>query len=289
MRNLTLYAGARGDYWETYDGMANQIGTKGFPQYYDSNSDFSMSPKGSLVYKPWDDTTFRTSIGTSFRPPDVYELYRTWATSYGAVYESNPNLKPETSFSWDMGVEQKLGSSTVFKFNFFNNTIHDYINAMTVKSNALYKEVNAGEAETKGVELEIETKPWECLRLFSNATYIHSKMLDNPANPLSVGKQLVGVPEWMFNLGGELTYRKFAFTLTGRYVDKQYSNDQNLDKVSGVFGSYDSYFTADLCVRYKLTKWATLDFAIYNMLDKEYFAYYQAPGRQFFGGLTVKF
>ncbi len=81
LRNLTLYAGARGDYWKTYDGMANQVGSSGFPQYYDSNSDFSVNPKGSLVYKPLDTTTFRASIGTAFRPPDVYELYRTWATS----------------------------------------------------------------------------------------------------------------------------------------------------------------------------------------------------------------
>jgi iron complex outermembrane receptor protein len=269
--------------------MANQVGSPGFPQYYDSNSDFSVNPKGSLVYKPLDATTFRASVGTAFRPPDVYELYRTWATSYGAVYESNPNLKSETSFSWDIGVEQKLGSSSVLKFNYFNNIIYDYIYAMTVTPNVLYREVNSGKAETNGIEFEIETRPWECLKVFSNATYIHSEMLNNPANPLIVGKQLVGVPEAMFNLGGELTYRKFSFTLTGRYVAKQYSNDQNLDRVSGVFGSYDSYFVADFKVRYKVTQWATLDFAINNMLGEKYFAYYQAPGRQFWGGMTVKF
>jgi iron complex outermembrane receptor protein len=288
LRNLTLYAGARGDYWETYDGMANQVGSPGFPQYYDSNSDFSINPKGSLVYKPLDTTTLRASIGTAFRPPDVYELYRTWVTSYGTTYQANPNLIPETSFSWDLGVEQKLGSSTVLKFDYFNNTIHDFIYAASVSPN-LNVETNAGKAETDGFEFGIETKPWECLKVFSNATYIHSEMLDNPANPLTVGKQLVGVPEYMFNLGGELTYRKFSFTLTGRYVAKQYSNDQNLDRVSGVYGSYDSYFVADLYVRYKLTNWVTLDFAINNMLGEEYFAYYQAPGRQFFGGLTAKF
>ncbi len=140
-----------------------------------------------------------------------------------------------------------------------------------------------------GVEFEIENKPLDCLKLFANATYTHSEMLSNSADPLSVGKQLQYVPEWMFNLGGELTYRKFSFTLTGRYVDKQYGNADNLDKVSGVFGSYDAFFVADFKVRYKLTNWATLDFAVNNMLDEKYFTYYQAPGRQFFGGVTAKF
>ncbi len=286
LRNLTLYAGARGDYWEGYDGMVNWVGSAGYPKYYDSNSDFSVNPKGSLVYKPWDCTTFRTSIGTSFRPPNVYELYQTWQY-YGKTYASNPNLQPETSFSWDIGAEQKLGSSTVCKLNYFNNTIHDYIYSMSINP-TLSMESNAGKAETNGVEFEIETKPWECLRLFSNATYIHSKMLEN-ANPLFVGKQLQYVPEWMFNLGGELIYRKFSFTLTGRYVDKQYGASDNTDTRSGVYGSYDSFFVADFKVRYKVTQWATLDFAINNMLDEKYFTYYQAPGRTFFGGVTAKF
>ena len=54
-------------------------------------------------------------------------------------------------------------------------------------------------------------------------------MLSKFGDPLSVGKQLPWVPEWMFNLGGEVTYRDFTFTLTGRYVSKQYGNAENTD------------------------------------------------------------
>jgi iron complex outermembrane receptor protein len=289
LRNLTLYAGVRGDYWKTYDGIGEIVGMSGYPQYYGANSDFSVNPKGSLVYKPLNDTTFRASVGTSFRPPTVYELYTSWS-SMGYTSEANPNLRPETSFSWDIGAEQKLGSSTVCKLNYFNNTISDYIYWASVNGSLYtFQNQNAGKAETEGVEFEIENKPWDCLKLFANATYTYSEMLSNSAAPLSVGKQLQNVPEWMFNLGGQLTYRKYSFTLTGRYVDKQYSNADNLDKVSGVYGSYDAFFVADFKVRYKLTNWATLDFAVNNMLDEKYFTYYQAPGRQFFGGVTAKF
>jgi iron complex outermembrane receptor protein len=287
LRNLTFYAGVRGDYWETYGGMGNIAGVSGYPQYYGSESDFSVNPKGSLVYKPLDGTTFRASVGTSFRPPTVYELYTSWS-AYGYTSEANPNLKPETSFSWDIGVEQKLGSSTVCKLNYFNNTISDYIYWSTVNAYTFQNE-NAGKAETDGVELEIENKPWDCLKLFANATYTHSEMLSNSADPMSVGKQLQNVPKWMFNLGGQLTYRKFTFTLTGRYVDKQYGQAWNTDTISGVYGSYDAFFVADFKVRYKLTNWATLDFAVNNLADEKYFTYYQAPGRQFFGGVTAKF
>ena len=126
---------------------------------------------------------------------------------------ANPNLKPETTFSWDIGAEQKLGSSTVCKLNYFNNTISDYIYwaMLSTGSYTTFQNQNAGKAETDGVEFEIENKPWDWLKLFANATYTHSEMLSNPDDPMSVGKQLQYVPEWMFNLGGELTYRKFSF------------------------------------------------------------------------------
>ncbi len=295
LSNLTLYAGVRGDYWTTFDGFTEQVAQTGVPGVTTNNpsaSDFNVDPKGSLVYKPWDGTTFRTSVGTAFRPPTVYELYTTWiSTGYGFV--ANPNLKPETTFSWDIGAEQKLGSSTVCKLNYFDNHIDNYIYGNFVGTTPsfiyLFQNINAGKAETNGLEFEIENKPLDCLKLFANTTYTHSEMISNSVDPQSVGKQLQYVPAVMFNLGGELTYGKFAFTLTGRYVDKQYGNADNTDKVSGVFGSYDSYFVLNCKLRYKLTDRATLDFAVNNMLDEKYFTYYQAPGVQFFGGITAKF
>jgi iron complex outermembrane receptor protein len=288
LSKLTLYAGVRGDYWTTFDGFSEIEGVQS-PTSYGSNSDFSANPKGSLVYKPWDGTTFRSSVGTAFRPPTVYELYTSWS-GYGIFSEANPNLKPETTFSWDIGAEQKLGSNTVCKLNYFKNTLSNYIYWASVNgSYSVFQNQNAGKAETDGIEFEIENKPLDCLKLFSNTTYIHSEMLSNSFDPTSVGKQLQYVPAVTFNAGGELTYGKFSFTMTGRYADKQYGYADNADKVSGVYGSYDRYFTADCKLRYKLTDWGTLDFGINNLLDEKYFTYYQAPGRQFFGGVTAKF
>ena len=105
---LTAYIGAREDWWETYDGYVYQSGTAGYPKYYDTRKDSSFSPKGALVYKPFGQTTLRTSVGQSFRSPTLYNLYRTWTTSGGVVYNSNPDLKPETATTWNVGVEQGL-------------------------------------------------------------------------------------------------------------------------------------------------------------------------------------
>ena len=106
--NLTTYLGLREDLWDTYDGYANQFGTGAFSKSYEPRNANALSPKFALVYKPFEKTTVRTSAGQAFRGPTVYELYRTWVSSTGVTYNANPDLKPETVRSWDIGITQGL-------------------------------------------------------------------------------------------------------------------------------------------------------------------------------------
>ena len=286
-KNIKAYLGVRGDYWEAYDGMVNQVGAAGYPQEFDSKNAFALSPKAALVFTPFESTTFRGSVGKSFRPPNVYELYRTWVSGT-ITYASNPNLDPETCISWDLGVEQKLGDKAVLRMTYFDNTLKDLIYRQDVTA-TLKQVVNVGKAATRGLEFGYEHEVADWVKLFGSYTYTDSKMLDNPAKPSTVGKRLTGVPENMFNIGGEFTLGPVSLTATGRYVDKQYNSDDNTDTAKGVPGVYDSFFVADLNIRYRIKPWATLIFSVDNVFDENYFSYYQSPGRKFFGGVTMKF
>ncbi|WP_333655607.1 TonB-dependent receptor domain-containing protein, partial [Dissulfurispira sp.] len=126
-------------------------------------------------------------------------------------------------------------------------------------------------------------------RLFANFTYTNAKIKKNDAKPATEGKRLTQVPERMFNAGAEFEKGAFSAALTGRYVSKRFSNDENKDVVNNVYTSYDPYFTADAKVSYKLTKFATLSFSVDNILDRDYFSYYKAPGRSWFGEITLRF
>ena len=281
LNNLTAYIGFRQDWWETYDGYVNQVGTAGYPKEYDSRNASAFSPKAAVVYKPFDKTTLRTSIGKAFRPPTIYELYRTWTASSGTTYAGNPDLKPETTTSWDMGIEQGLWKGAKIKATYFENYMENLIYRKTVTST--YQEsINAGKAESRGVELEVEQRFDKWLRLFANFTYTNAK-------PETEGKQLTDVPERMFNAGAEFEKGAFSASATGRYVSKRYSNDENKDVVNNVYTSYDPYFVTDAKVLYKLTKFAAVSFSVNNIFDRNYFSYYKAPGRSWFGELTLKF
>jgi len=285
--NLTAYLGFREDFWETYDGYANQVGTTGYPKVYDTRRASSFSPKGALVYKPFERTTLRTSVGKAFRPPTVYELYRT-TTSAGVTYEGSPALTPETTVSWDFGIDQGLWKGAKVKGRYFENNISDLIYTKSVSA-TLAQKVNAGKAESKGFELEVEQRidPW--LRLFANFTYTDARIKDNSAAPASIDKRMTYMPDRMFNVGAEADLGPVGLTVIGRYVGKQYATDDNSDVMDSVYGSYDSYFTADAKVIYKVVSWATLSFAVNNILDQRYYAYYAAPGRSWFMDITLKF
>ncbi len=287
LKNLTAYIGFRQDRWETYDGYVNQVGTAGYPNEYDSRNASAFSPKAAVVYKPFYKTTFRTSIGKAFRPPTIYELYRTWTPSK-VTYAGNPELKPETTTSWDIGIEQGFWRGAKGKATYFENYLKDLIYSKTVSS-TLQEKINAGKAESKGVELEAEQRFDKWLRLFANFTYTDAKIKENEAKPSTEGKRLTDVPERMFNIGGDFEKGPFSASLTGRYMSKRYSNDDNTDIVNGVYTSYDPYFVTDAKVSYKFTKNATLSFSVDNIFDRDYFAYYKAAGRSWFGEVTLRF
>lgn len=292
--NLTAYLGARIDWWETYDGHVVDIDQKtgmpkgGYPKHYESRSDEAISPKFALVYNPLDGTTLRGSVGKAFRPPTVYDLYRTWTASSGITYTANPNLSPETTVSWDIGGEQKLWEGAKVSITYFENYLSDLIYRKTV-NDKLQELINVGKAESRGVELELEQRFSDWMTLFGNVTYTDSEVTENDAKPETVGKGLTMVPLWQSNLGVRLKAGPAKASIVGRYVGKRYGDDTNADKQKHVYGAYDPFWTVDLKISYDLTSWATLSFSIDNLLDEDYYLYYKAPGRSFFLEVGVKF
>ena len=281
--NLTGYLGFRNDWWETSDGYANPEGDEKYP----SREDSAFSPKAALVYQPLAGTTVRSSVGKSFRPPTVYELYSVWIYS-GKTTMADPNLEPETNTSWDLGAEQRLWKGAKFGVTYFENYMENLIYSQTI-SPTLVQRTNVGKAESRGVELEIEQKITDTLKVFANFTYTDSEVTENEAKPSIVGKQLVQVPEKIFNAGGDYSYGPFSVSLVGHYVGKRYGNDENSDTVDGVYTSYDPYFVADARVTYKVTDYAEVSVSIDNIFNEEYYSYYEAPGTSCFSELTIKF
>ena len=277
--DLTAFLGGRMDWWQVYDGY-NQSGT------LPGRADSAFSPKAALVYQPFAKTTLRASGGKSFRAPSLYELYSNYVGSY--TLNPNPNLTPETAWSWDAGVDQGLWTGAKAKVTYFQNYLSNLIYTQTL-SPILQTRVNVGKAKRSGVEMEIEQRVAKWVRLFGDATFTDAYISDDPANPAIVGRRMVDIPKWLLNVGVEAEYGPVSGSVVGRYVTKRFSTDLNTDTVNQVYTSYDPFFTVDAKISYHFLKYFTLSFAVNNLLNANYFVYYQAPGRSWYTELAARF
>lgn len=97
--------------------------------------------RGTLAYLiPELDTKLRGTVGTGFKAPSLYQLF----SSFG-----DPDLKPEESLGWDVGVDQGFAGGTVTaSVTYFKNNFRNLIDFDSATS----RYNNIGRARTSGVE-----------------------------------------------------------------------------------------------------------------------------------------
>lgn len=286
IKPLTLYLGGRYDTWKVYSG---ESGAPGSETSYDSNTESEFSPKASVIWKVLPDTTLRGSVGHAFRPPNLYELYRTWA-SWGWEYRSNPDLEPETVWTYEAGVDQYLfNRKTRLSLTGYRNDIDDLIYYKIDNAAKTKTRENAGEACTYGVEFEVSQQITDWLMAWGNYTWTQAEITDNPADPESEDKRITGIPRTTYNIGLEAQHKWFKGSLVGRYFSKIFNDSDNKDKAEGVYQTYEPAFYLDGKITISPSKWTDVSFSVDNILDEEYWEYYEGDGRTYLFELTLKY
>lgn len=286
---LTAYLGARYDAWST-EGFIEKVAAPGaYRNVYGARSQTYLSPKLSLVWRPAAATTLRGSVGSAFHTPNLRDTFGWWTPSTGYTYVPNPYLKPETVTSWEVGVERQLGRGTLLRATYYDNRLKDLI-YRTQDDVAMTQGVaNAGKARVKGIELELRQQLTGELTAFANLTFNDPRITRNPAKPATEGKVMTNTPRKMANLGLQGARGPWTGSLTGHYVGKVYSNDENKDGVSGVYGSYDAYLVADAKLAYRLQENIAVSLAVNNLADRRYYQSALAPGRTLYGEVALRF
>ena len=288
---LTLYLGCRYDTWKVYDGASGVPGDK---TQYDSNTESEFSPKVSAVWKALSNTTLKASVGHAFRPPTLYELYRTWESS-STVYHSNPDLDPETVWTYEAGVNQyffdkKTKLSLTGYFNDIDDLIYYKVYQDAKIDNKTHKtRMNAGKAQTYGIELGASQQITDWLAAWGNYTWTHAEITDNATDPESEDKRITGIPRTMYNIGLDAQYQWFRGSLFCRYFSKIYNDSDNKDTAEGVYQTFEPAFYVNGKIILSPTKWTDVSLSVDNIFDKEYWEYYEGDGRTFFVELTLKY
>ncbi len=287
--NLTLYIGARFDSWEVYDGVSGETGVR---THYEDNTQSTFSPKVAAVYQPLAQTTLRASVGRSFRAPTLYELYRSWQ-SYSTLYESNPDLDPETVLAYELGVDQFFfDGKTRISLTGFRNDIDDliyYQSSENEEGDTVKHRINAGKARTYGMELELSQTLTDWLNLWTNITLTDARIIENSTDPDSEDKRVTGIPKTVWNAGVDVKYHWITAGLVSRYYSKIYGDEDNGDTAEGVYSTYEPFFTVDAKVSFEPLDWIEISLSADNIFDEEYYEYYLTEGQTYFAELTLKY
>ena len=128
---------------------------------YDHHSAYGShtSPKIGVTYNATDHFRIKANYGDGFKAPSVSQLYYDLAMQMGpgnwVHLTGNPNLKPEKSKSWDLGVEAEFGKgygSLTYFDNDVDNLIASIPKGKDSKGYSLYRYENVNKARIKGLE-----------------------------------------------------------------------------------------------------------------------------------------
>jgi len=147
---------------------------------FDTHNVFSLS--ASYLFEPTS-SKIKASFGEGFKAPSLYQLYN---GSYG-----NPNLEPEESESYEVGIEQKIGSNLTLGSTYFHTQIKNLLDVVGVWPNMEYQ--NVGKARIYGIENYFTYLLNDLSNLNISYTYMdtedksdNSELLYRPNNKVSV-------------------------------------------------------------------------------------------------------
>ena len=107
---------------------------------------------------------FVGNVGSGFRSPNLIELFFDGAAPEGGGFQvSNPNLEPETSVNFDLGLKYRR-SNVAIEGYYFRNEISDGIRIAGIPDSTVgmfpaFQNVNVEKIRVKGVELLAEWQP----------------------------------------------------------------------------------------------------------------------------------
>jgi len=289
---LHFTAGTRFDYWRNQDGES--IDSPGAAlKTYPTRSARYLSGKVAAVYRVRTGTVLRASVANAFRAPNLVDLYRTTFSAQTQVLSMpNPDLKPERMWSAEVGFRQNAGRFAQFEASVYQNNITDLMYRVTDfaldATGRTSVITNIGAARTRGLELASEQKRGQILRLRQSYALTDAVIIDNPGAPATNGKRVALVPRSVATFQAFVNQPRWNAVLSGRYLGKMFTNDNNTDTTRGVQGSYDPFFDADLTGNVLLTKRYEAFASVINLLDRRYYQFNRSPGRLLMVGFRIK-
>jgi len=227
---------------------------------HDNTDDFDQETTYRVAtrYELTPSTQIRAAFSEGFRAPSLYEMYGFTPNSFFSAYFGNPDLDPETSENWELGLDQSWmegkfqTSATLFK-----NDIDDLITTVFLPSFDSTS-VNINEAEIRGFEADVSVEVTKQLNVHLNYTYPRSQNEDE--------QQLLRRPVHQANL--DLIYQPTAdwrFAASLHHIGSRKDVDAGGTRVR-----MGSYAVINVSADYRVSDNARLFTRVENLTDRDY-------------------
>jgi outer membrane cobalamin receptor len=172
-----------------------------------------------------DATTLRASAGMGVKEPSFLE-------SFGESFfaKGNPDLDPERSTTFDLGVEQRLfgsrlrASVTAFHHEYRNQIAYTIVDYDTFEGTY----VNLARTRARGVEAALEARPTKPLHLLGQYTYLDGRILESPSDfdPVyAAGEPLLRRPQHQGSLSAWVSFPRWSAGATLVRVGERADSD----------------------------------------------------------------
>jgi vitamin B12 transporter len=247
---------------------------------YDYYSDFSPGGIGASLGVSWrlsETETVKANLSRSFRVPTFEDLY--WPASNGV--EGNPDLKPETGYGLDLGLEKDNGDLSWSTFAYVRYS-KDVI-LWQEGSDGVWRPSNYGAALYPGIEEELKMKFENDYWAKLNYDFLYSYLLDE-GYTVADDKRLPMTPVHTLNATLGFSRGGLSWSATGKFRSLRYLKTANQ-------GYLPSDFTLDAVVKRKLSERWSVYFAVDNLFGEQYqmVSGYPMPGTKFRTGLEARF
>jgi vitamin B12 transporter len=235
---------------------------------------------GGYLHKETD-TKIRTSYATGFRAPSINDLF---FPNFG-----NPNVTPEKSQSFDVGVDQWLFSKSLkLSGGYFWNRYRDLIVTTfdpvvcAPFSTFDFCPINVGSASAKGWEFAA-AYTYQPNRFLLKSLDIQGQYTNTMTRDLRDGTRLQRWPvdQWTMQIGYK-PVEPLNFVLTGRFVGSRFNTTRDRQNITG-FGVWN--WTTNYDVNKKVQAYVRVD----NLFNQQYEEILNAgtPVRSIYFGLRV--
>lgn len=220
-------------------------------------------PQAAYLYQPSDKTSYFANWSKVFKAPNFDDLY----ADDGWGNTGNPNLKPESGWTAEIGVKSKLNSKSEMSLSIFKRDISDAIRWL-MASDYTFHPQNIDRLKTTGLNASLATKLSSATTADFGYTYLDSRDQND---------KRIGDPRNSFHIGLHITDRKLSQKIYGVYTSQ----------TGTVTSTLPGRFVVNTHTTYGLNKDTSLFLTINNLFDRQYqdIRNYPANGRTIMLGI----